>query len=555
MALTDDELALLGTLAYLEKSDVLDYDNINDFWNGAYENDGKTLGYVLDKVADDSVIADLRSEGKRDQKDSLRITGAEWADALEAARGNESIRSLSYVDVDSFAEDGSRAFCFASGDQAYVVYRGTGSDPTSGGSEWADNFDGLWQSDTHAQRAALNYAEYAHALTGLDVTVTGHSKGGNKAMYAAVRSPHVARCVSFDGQGFGTAFLARHGALVAKRAGVIGAYNLDGDFVSPLLRPIAGKMVWLNGSRANGDLLKNHSPIALFGESAALASGADRGALSVQVGRFSDFLLHAVPEGQLRPLADLLGDAASIALGGVEGDLLSVVAGNPEGLGTLAALLMSYPGTDDLLGAVEDEAVPGSDLLLDVLGALGLGPRSPLARQAGGFALAGMDAAFLGMLLSEALGLDAGWAGAFARSYAAGRAGIKPGAGPLAGGRARLQRRGARRAALHRAGGGGRAVVRSLHVGRVVPGGGVVRPPDHRQLPARPRLVLQEGRGRQRRVGAGHRPHLRPRRRARRRLRAVALGHPRKPRVGRPGARRGAGVGTGERGRYWMDGP
>ena len=94
---------------------------------------------------------------------------------------------------------------------------------------------------------------------------------------------------------------------------------------------------------------------------------------------------------------------------------------------------MSYPGTDDLLGAVEDEAVPGSDLLLDVLGALGLGPRSPLARQAGGFALAGMDAAFLGMLLSEALGLDAGWAGAFARSYAAGRAGIKPGAGPLAG--------------------------------------------------------------------------------------------------------------------------
>ena len=26
MALTDDELALLGTLAYLEKSDVLDYD-------------------------------------------------------------------------------------------------------------------------------------------------------------------------------------------------------------------------------------------------------------------------------------------------------------------------------------------------------------------------------------------------------------------------------------------------------------------------------------------------------------------------------------------------
>ena len=72
MALTDDELALLGTLAYLEKSDVLDYDSINNFRNGAYENRDVTLGQVLDDIADDFAVAGLRPEGGRDRKGARR---------------------------------------------------------------------------------------------------------------------------------------------------------------------------------------------------------------------------------------------------------------------------------------------------------------------------------------------------------------------------------------------------------------------------------------------------------------------------------------------------
>ena len=332
MALTDDELALLSTLAYLEKSDVLDNGLIDNFWNGAYENQDVTLGDVLDKVADDSVIADLRSEGKRDQKDSLRITGAEWADALRRRAGTRaSAASPTWTWTPSprtargrsASPRATRPTCVPGDRQRPHLRR-----QRVGGQLRRAVAVGHARPARGAQLRGVRpraHRPRRHGDRALQGRQQGHVRG---CALPARRALRVLRR-----QGFGTAFLARHGALVAKRAGVIGAYNLDGDFVSPLLRPIAGKMVWLNGSRANGDLLKNHSPIALFGESAALASGADRGALSVQVGRFSDFLLHAVPEGQLRPLADLLGDAASIALGGVEGDLLSVVAGNPEGWG------------------------------------------------------------------------------------------------------------------------------------------------------------------------------------------------------------------------------
>ena len=41
-----------------------------------------------------------------------------------------------------------------------------------------------------------------------ELTVTGHSKGANKAMYTTIMCNNVTRCVSFDGQGFSKEFLS-----------------------------------------------------------------------------------------------------------------------------------------------------------------------------------------------------------------------------------------------------------------------------------------------------------------------------------------------------------
>ena len=41
-----------------------------------------------------------------------------------------------------------------------------------------------------------------------DITVTGHSKGGNMSQYATVMcSGQVSKCISFDGQGFNKDFI------------------------------------------------------------------------------------------------------------------------------------------------------------------------------------------------------------------------------------------------------------------------------------------------------------------------------------------------------------
>jgi len=107
-----------------------------------------------------------------------------------------------------------------------IVFRGTGK------GEWLDNAEGLdgktnennyytydssgsiieentvTQSDygTRQQVQALNYMNQIIAINGwtaeTNITVSGHSKGGNKAQFVALFSDLVDECYSFDGQGF-----------------------------------------------------------------------------------------------------------------------------------------------------------------------------------------------------------------------------------------------------------------------------------------------------------------------------------------------------------------
>ena len=89
------------------------------------------------------------------------------------------------------------------GENVYVGFNGT--EPN----EWVDDGDGLWQASTPQQEAATAiFDDYVnrYGLTVRDnVIVTGHSKGGNKAMYVTMTSDNaylIDGCVALDGQGF-----------------------------------------------------------------------------------------------------------------------------------------------------------------------------------------------------------------------------------------------------------------------------------------------------------------------------------------------------------------
>jgi len=86
-----------------------------------------------------------------------------------------------------------------------VAFRGTQD------GEWLDNAIAYAGSDSKQQAEALRYFNEVIESYGADyfdghsLTVTGHSKGGNKAQYVTLVSEHgekIDRCYSFDGQGF-----------------------------------------------------------------------------------------------------------------------------------------------------------------------------------------------------------------------------------------------------------------------------------------------------------------------------------------------------------------
>ncbi len=152
-----------------------------------------------------------------------------FCDALEAYPAIGGYRAGNVLMHTSLGEPQVSA-CVISGEgdnRFFVVYRGTNR------GEWSDNALALtgdemlnvWDvfdrrgrrrsvellSGHASQRQvhALNYLRRVSAglPRGAQLIVTGHSKGGNKAQFAALCSDAAARCYSFDGQGFSPEFL------------------------------------------------------------------------------------------------------------------------------------------------------------------------------------------------------------------------------------------------------------------------------------------------------------------------------------------------------------
>lgn len=152
------------------------------------------------------------------------------------------------------------SFTKPSGDIS-VIFKGTGS------GEWIDNGEGLSgiseentyityskrskqiyrkvvQNDyaTDRQVEALNWFLRLAAANGWNnltpITVSGHSKGGNKAQFITIHSDLVHACYSFDGQGFSSEALAalknQYGEKYEQRRQNISSFATDNDYVNVL---------------------------------------------------------------------------------------------------------------------------------------------------------------------------------------------------------------------------------------------------------------------------------------------------------------------------------
>lgn len=216
--LSNAQLAVLNSLVYMDID-----------WNG---KDGRRLADVIREARADSGW----SPGGG-------LSPAECEDVFRAIENSPSLAQLEIFyknEIDYKKYSDARVLTFRQGSHPIVVFHGTDGD-----AEFWDNLAGGYQSDTDAQQRALEYIQLLHEEYGFaHISVTGHSKGGNKAMYAAVRSDYVTDCVVFDAQGFSMEFLNRYENELKAKKDSITLIAPDRSWISALLFPIAGNVIY-----------------------------------------------------------------------------------------------------------------------------------------------------------------------------------------------------------------------------------------------------------------------------------------------------------------------
>jgi hypothetical protein len=228
--------------------------------------------------------------------------GKEETVALLRALLRDSV--LSSYQITHYVKDaeGMEVACFVEPTEdapdVNVVFRGTGSDQ-----EWRDNGEGAYLADTSAQIQAAAYVqglprEYGHRLT-----VTGHSKGGNKAQYVTIVTDRVSRCLSFDGQGFSPEFIDKYKAQIQDKSPWIISVAAAHDYVNCLLYSIAATHIYIE-DRPQENYLLYHEPYEVFSEDYHLLPDTEQADIPRMLHEYSLYLLNNLPMPQLKELVD-----------------------------------------------------------------------------------------------------------------------------------------------------------------------------------------------------------------------------------------------------------
>lgn len=244
-----DELLLLVILTY-----VPDIPPFTGFMEAAGMTVGDYIGAVdLDGIDDEFFY-------------NSHMNGFDWKNIIMAVRRNAAIcrAYIAETHLDTAYGGGggiSAVFLDESGHEAIVAFRGTAED------EWYDDFVGANQVDSFQQINCLEWYKAVYrklALERYTVTVTGHSKGGNKAKYITILNDTPDRCVSFDGQGFSDKFFEFYKKRIQKRQSVIENHNIDYDYVNILMNDLGSRTYYIGYDYGKFGFAESHSPNTFF---------------------------------------------------------------------------------------------------------------------------------------------------------------------------------------------------------------------------------------------------------------------------------------------------
>ncbi len=273
------------------------------------------------KSIGDYINAVLRSSDEIDKNReySTGVTGAEYLEILGAAKKNMHLRNIIIQEVhyESDGAGGGRSvFLYDPAyNEAIVAFKGTQSD-----AEWIDNVSGLYEVPTAFQKNALDWFRSLE-LKGYDtITVTGHSKGGNKAKFITIMEDCVDNCYSFDGQGFSDEFMQKYSFKIIKNRNKILNIIEESDFVNILLNDVGKKQFYLGTNFGRLGFAENHcaNAILFFDEDGEMslwkAGGQDKKMSDLDV--MLNSFIRSVKMSTREKVANMLGNVIVNATGG-----------------------------------------------------------------------------------------------------------------------------------------------------------------------------------------------------------------------------------------------
>lgn len=244
-----DEILLIENLTYMANLYPL---------SSILNAKGKTIRKFLSEIDMEAIEDDFDY--------ASYMPGKDWKNIIYAVNKNERLLDTKVVEThfDSAYGGGggvSAVFINDKDKEAVVAFRGTATN------EWIDDFLGANQIDSLQQINALEWYKMVYDKYNLKdyyVTVTGHSKGGNKAKYITILNDTVDRCISFDGQGFSDKFMDHYKNEILKRQDVIDNNNIDFDYVNILMNDIGKRTYYLGYNYGAGGFAEAHCPNTFF---------------------------------------------------------------------------------------------------------------------------------------------------------------------------------------------------------------------------------------------------------------------------------------------------
>lgn len=266
MALSNAQLLMFDNLIYTD-----------------YVSDGMSVGEIITAIENDGFNVS-----------SCEMTSSEWKELVSMIKEEHSLlnyKVTNYVDDD---KTGMRAACFVNDESnptdVNVVFRGT-----SGDYEWHDNGQGGYLFDTNQQQMAADYVNGLPDKYGKNMTVTGHSKGGNKAQYVTIVTDRIAKCVSYDGQGFSEEFLQKYADEIVQKSQSIVSISASDDFVNCLLYPIAGTKIYIDTENQD-NFTHYHKPNILFDQNGNLRPQTEQSDLSKFINEYTTYMISNLEE-------------------------------------------------------------------------------------------------------------------------------------------------------------------------------------------------------------------------------------------------------------------